>query len=429
MNPARWKKDAWGLHFNENGKVRVQLIASSAIGNIFWPGEKPEWTLQFANLTDQPLAAKGTLHLYQYGMTIGMEDMWKQNLFRIAECGTTPVEVALPPKGFQNIVVKPALPEKFGAYALIVALEGQDRLLGALLTRTMPAKPERVQYPVMSLDESDPASLQRLGIKAVRMQIDFIPKSHAEYEKRMALYRRKLEAFHQHNVTVLAMFQGSGVPQPFGGRGGHYDKEGKKGGVGDAAWLPEADGEFEDWVALMVGTYGWPKGPINSCHLWNEPWEGGSIAGWGADCLRYREIYTAMCKGIERARKNAGIEVLMGGCDSSSNARDKLFCDGSDQFLKGYEFLSIHYQAMDPGSADKVWVDRKPRVRFWDTESWIANSAGQVASVVAALRSAGYDRVPGMMANNIMYDKDVEILIAQGKEKRTVVQSWPLARH
>jgi hypothetical protein len=428
LKPTHFGKDFWGPHFHENGQVRVQLIASSAVANLFWPGEQPELTLQFVNLTDQPLMAKGKLDLCQWGMRIGMENMWKQRVFRIADRGTTPLEVNLPAKGFQNVVVKPSLPEKFGAYALIVALEGQDRLLGAFLARTMKAKPERVQYPVMSLDESDPAGLERLGIKAVRMQIDFTPKSHPEYEKRMAWYKQKLDECHRHNVTVLAMPQGNGVPQPLGrGRGGHYDKDGRKGGVGDAAWLPECDEEFEDWVAWLAGTHGWPKGPINAFHLWNEPWEGGSVAGWGADCLRYREIYTAMCKGVERARRDAGVEVLVGGCDSSSNAHDKLFCDGSDQFLKWYEFLSIHYQAMDPSSMEKVWVNRKPRARFWDTESWIANSEGQVASTVAAMRSAGYDRVLGMMTNNIMYAKDVDIRTGKGQEKRSIVQAVSLA--
>ena len=428
LKPDRFGKDFWGPHFNENGNIRVQLIASNAVGNLFWPGEGPELTLQFTNLTGQPVSAKGNLHLYQWGMQIGMENMWRQRVLRIAECGTTPVQVDLSAKGFQNVTVKPALPDVFGAYALVVALEGQDRLLGALLARTMKAKPQRVQFPVMSLDESDPAGFERLGIKAERMQIDFTPKSSPEYEKRMAMFKEKLDECQRHNVTVLAMLQGSDVPQPLGrGRGGHYDKNGRRGGVGDAAWLPECDKEFEDWVAWFAGTYGWPKGPINAFHLWNEPWEGGSVAGWGADCLRYREIFTAMCKGVERARKDAGVEVLLGGCDSSSNAHDKLFCDGSDQFLKWFEFLSIHYQAMDPTSMERVWVDRKPRVRFWDTESWIANSEGQVVSTVAAMRSAGYDRVLGMMANNILYAKDVEVRTDRGTQRRSIVQAVSLA--
>jgi hypothetical protein len=141
LKPDRFGKDFWGPHFNENGKIRVQLIAFNAVGNLFWPGEKPELTLQFTNLTDQPVLAKGSLHLYRWGMQIGMENMWRQRVLRIAECGTTPVQVDLSATGFQNVTVNPALPDMFGAYALVVALEGQDRLLAALLARTMKAKP------------------------------------------------------------------------------------------------------------------------------------------------------------------------------------------------------------------------------------------------------------------------------------------------
>jgi len=115
----------------------VQLITSTAIGNIFWPGEKPELTLQFVNLTDQPLATKGVLHLYQWGMAIGMDDTWKQSLFRIADCGTIPVEVSLPPKGFKDIVVKPVLPQ-------IVSESGQSA----------PTMAEACWWPMRRFDKS-----------------------------------------------------------------------------------------------------------------------------------------------------------------------------------------------------------------------------------------------------------------------------------
>jgi hypothetical protein len=426
LKPDRLK-GAGGMRCNVNGKIAVQLIAANAVGNLFWLGEKPELTLQFENLTDQPIAAKGKLDLRQWGLRIEMDDMWKQHLFQIAECGQTPIEVNIPAKGFQNVVVKPKLPETFGAYALIVDLEGQDRLLGAFLARAMKAKPEKVQYPVMSLDgNSDPASLERLGIKAVRIQLDFMPLKHKQYAERMAGYKAQLDAYHKHNVTVIGMAQG-GDMGPLGGRGGHYDKDGKKMGCWDWAWGPELDQEFEDWIFLMTSTYGWPKGPINAWHFWNEPWNGGSIAGWGADDLRYREMYARMVKGIERARKEAGVEVLVGGCDSTSNARDKLFSDGKDTFLTDFDFVSLHYQCTSSDATQKNWMNRKPRVQFWDTESWIANSEAQVASSIAVLRSAGYDRVLGMGWWNALCSKDFTVRTEKGTEKRQIVQALSLA--
>ena len=66
-------------------------------------------------------------------------------------------------------------------------------------------------------------------------------------------------------------------------------------------------------MRTLLERYGWPKGPVNAIELWNEPWEGISISGWGADMPRYRELYTRMAQGVEEARKNAGVQVLVGG--------------------------------------------------------------------------------------------------------------------
>ena len=44
----------------------------------------------------------------------------------------------------------------------------------------------------------------------------------------------------------------------------------------DLAWLPSFDPEFKRYLKKVVGTYGWPKGPVNAVELWNEPWEGVS---------------------------------------------------------------------------------------------------------------------------------------------------------
>ena len=117
--------------------------------------------------------------------------------------------------------------------------------------------------------------------------------------------------------------------------------------------------------------------------LWNEPWEGVSISGWGADIPRFREIYTVMAQAVIEARKEAGVKVLIGGACSSTNTRDKLFCDGTDTFLPWLDFVSIHYQplAADPVLEPK-WMNRTGeygRVKVWDTESWVANSDDRVA--------------------------------------------------
>jgi len=69
--------------------------------------------------------------------------------------------------------------------------------------------------------------------------------------------------------------------------------------------------------------------------LWNEPWEGISISGWGADIPRFRELYEQMALGIEDARRSSGVKVLIGGACSSTNTRDKLFPMAATSFSSG----------------------------------------------------------------------------------------------
>ena len=164
----------------------------------------------------------------------------------------------------------------------------------------------------------------------------------------------------------------------------------------DLTWLPSFDPEFKRYLKEVVSQYGWPKGPINAVELWNEPWEGVSISGWGADIPRFRELYRTMAEAVLEARKEAGVKVLIGGACSSANTRDKLFCDGKDTFLPWLDFVSIHYQplAADPVLEPK-WMSRKGeygRVQVWDTESWVANSDDRVAAVIASMRAMGQDR-------------------------------------
>ena len=174
----------------------------------------------------------------------------------------------------------------------------------------------------------------------------------------------------------------------------------------------------------MVSKYGWPKGPVNAVELWNEPWEGVSISGWGADIPRFRELYKVMAQAVIEARKEAGVKVLIGGACSSANTRDKLFCDGTDTFLPWLDFVSIHYQplAADPVLEPK-WMNRKGEygpVRVWDTESWVANSDDRVAAVIASMRAMGQHRTAGIYAGNVFTSQKPRI----NDKEYAVAQVW-----
>ena len=204
----------------------------------------------------------------------------------------------------------------------------------------------------------------------------------------------------------------------------------------DLAWLPSYDADFQKVVKQFAVDYGWPKGPINAMKFMNEPWNGISISGWGADDIRYREIYTALVQGVLEARKEANVQILLGGCDSSSNTFDKFFGDGTYEYLQWLDFCSIHYQGMAPPSIVKAWMNRKSpngRVKIWDTESWVANTDDRVAAVVATNLSTGHDRAVGVYGGNIadareMYWQAVDIYGEDGKKKRIQTgNTWSVA--
>ncbi len=138
-----------------------------------------------------------------------------------------------------------------------------------------------------------------------------------------------------------------------------------------------------------------------------------------------RDAYAHIRRGgIVAAREKDNVQVLIGGTCSSMNARDKLFPDGSDQFLKWMDFVSIHYQALsaDP-SLVREWVNRKGPygpVKVWDTESWIANSEDRVAGVIASMRAQGQSRTAGVYRGNAY---DAKIVKADGRVY-PVVQAW-----
>lgn len=67
--------------------------------------------------------------------------------------------------------------------------------------------------------------------------------------------------------------------------------------------------------------------------LWNEPWEGLSISTWSADVLHCCEPCRRMSQVVQRACKDVGVDVLAGGCDSSTIAWDKLSPEGRNEFL------------------------------------------------------------------------------------------------
>ena len=407
------------------------LVESSAPGNILFPGEQVKLTLQIVNNEDRPLSAKGRVRVIAYGTQGIPGDIWLPVVHR-AEPGegeTLPIQVEAGPKGFVDIVVAPHIPERFGGYALVVEIDGKGARFATSLVRTFKATNERIHYPKMSLDHLPDDVLNRLGVQAIRYGLSYVDRDQPGRAAWLKNLREELAALHKSNITVLMMIGEGGAPQPLGRARPHLDEKGVMLKTkSDYAWLPSVDPEFQQDVTDICTEFGWPKGPVTAVSLWNEPWEGISISGWGADMLRYREIFTAMAHGVEAARKN-GADVLLAGADSSSNTMDKFFSDGSGTFLKWLDVCTVHYQGLDTPVLNKAWINRPGgRVRVWDTESWVANTDDRVPVALAGFRAAGYDRSMGIFGGNIAQPVAAKRLLSGGKsEAVNTVITWSVA--
>ncbi|MDX1932287.1 MAG: PA14 domain-containing protein [Capsulimonadales bacterium] len=400
--------------------------------NVLWPGETATFTFRFTNKTGTPLSATGFWEIIPYGTRVPVGDIWTPNVFPLGKSTRVPLTVTLPANGEATVTVRPPIPARFGGYALVADLGAAGRAFAATLVRTPKADPGRVQYPTYALDlgwphevtEASATFFERVGIKGCRFGAGYHPTTANDFDTRYREFAQHLEWAWKHHITVMLTVGEGGAPQPLGRPRPWLDEKGVLLDTkSDYAWLPELDPDFRRWTAQIVGKWGWPNGPVNAIELWNEPWEGISISGWGADMIRFRDMYKNMALGVVDARQAQKVDVLIGGACSSSNTRDKLFSDGTLDFLPYLDFVSIHYQplAADP-SVEKLWAERKSPngpVRVWDTESWIANSEDRVAAVIASMRAQGQERTAGIYGGNVF-----ESQVLSDNPRRGIIQAW-----
>lgn len=416
----------------------VQEIAVTAgqktMANVLLPNEQAQFVFRFTNKTTNPIAVQGTMHLIRYRTSVPVGDVWTPHVYKDVEEGSTSFSLSLPASGSQDVIVTPQVPDRFGGYVLVSDIPGHGRAFAGALVRVLTPDNGRVQYPTYALDATWPQFMnegvfvlfEKLGIKGMRLGATYSPENAPEYATNMKGLDQYMRWTEKHDVTVMLTLDGNGsVDQALGKPRPWLSPEGKMLKTkSDQAWLPQYDDDFQHWVQSIASKYGWPKGNLNAMELWNEPWESISISGWGADIPRYREMFTHMALGIEAARQQAGVKVLIGGTCSSSNARDKLFSDGSDKFLKWLDFVSVHYQSLaaDPSEVPE-WIHRQSPygpVRVWDTESWIANSEDRVAGVIASMRAQGQSRTAGVYGGNVYDSRNIKF----GTQTYPIVQAW-----
>ncbi len=435
-------REAFGLDPEKqvSKSVSVFQLATSEPANVFHPGDKIVFTYRFTNHSGKPINAQGYFEYIVYRHhTVNPLSWWGTAFEKTGNLDPIPFSVNLPAKGSVEVKVSVPTPPRFGGFVLVADLGSQGRQFGSAFVFT-PAPPAgKTQYPCFQLDlyGITPTVFdlwQRTGIRATRLQATPAYSENAPglFEKSIEELGKRLEKFANHDVTVMLYLDTQHLPQPTGGMRRWLNEKGETVSrpKGDYASLPKYDPIFQKWCQEVTVRYGWPKGPVNAMELWNEPWEMSSISGWGADSLRYRELYESMARGIEAGRKQAGTEVLIGGTGSSMNTDDKLFPDGSDKFIKWLDFSSVHYQVMTaiPPLQPELMNRKSPYgpTRVWDTESWVANSEERVSMAVASMRAQGMSRNACVIHNNVF---DVDGKRPSKKEPITenALHPWSLA--
>jgi hypothetical protein len=433
--------EAFGLTDNPDIEIH-QLSAetpSATMVDVLLDGERLRLMFHITNHSDKDIRGNATVRVIHYGTAVPEGDVWVPHVFRINDAGSMPVELSIAKGSSQDVTITPDIPAAYGGYALMLDVPGHGSTFAVTVARIISPEPGRVQFPTYALDTEWPQNmnegvytlLEKLGVKGVRAGAGFNLPSDKGYAGEQARIAQEMEWAKKHNVTVMLTLGGGApnsplqplnMPRPWLSPDGTMLKT-----KSDWAWMPSYDKDFQAWTEKLVADYGWPAGNLNAVELWNEPWESTSISGWGADIPRYREIYKHMANAVFEAREKAGVKVLVGGTSSSANARDKLFPDGSDEFLPIFDFSSIHYQALaaDP-TLEPKWTNRKGPygpVKVWDTESWIANDEQRVAGVIASMRAQGQSRTAGVFRGNVYASSNYKL----NNKIYPVVQAYPAA--
>ncbi|MGI4787327.1 MAG: PA14 domain-containing protein [Janthinobacterium lividum] len=411
---------ALGGWWDQADNITADEIATSVPANVLTPGVPLTAKFQVKNAGSEPIATHGFIEVRRYEMATVGDDVFKYEIHNLGVVGKVPVSVSVAAGSVSDLSCTIPIPARFGGYALIMDLgpKGGRHLVG-LCIRTFKMSSDRSEYPVLTLDERDHTFLDKIGVHAIRTSIVYKPTTAADFPQYIADMKKNMDDLKARHITCMVLFQGNENEYTPLGMWAHglNDKDQMTQGGTDTMWMPSYDPDFSKFVKIICARYGYPRGPISATYLYNEPWEGGSISGWQSDLPRYREAYAAMAKGVLEARREDHAQVLVGGTDSTTNAMDKLFGDGKTTFLPVFDFVSMHYQGLDSYTTYPLWHDRTGplgRVRFWDTESWVANTDERIASQIASWRAAGYDRIMGVDANMTCDVRPVQILSPNG---------------
>ncbi|WP_431216225.1 hypothetical protein ACQ86N_17275 [Puia sp. P3] len=77
----------------------VYPVRSAVTTGVWWPEDKPAYTIAVVNNDDQPIQVKGRIDIVRYGTKGRPNDVWLPEMVKLADLGSLPVDIDIPAHG------------------------------------------------------------------------------------------------------------------------------------------------------------------------------------------------------------------------------------------------------------------------------------------------------------------------------------------
>jgi hypothetical protein len=298
------------------------------------------------------------------------------------------------------------VPERFGAYCLVL-LKGDERILLGSVARVMATRADGTAETAPILgdaailggfqDRAEAArAYVRMGIRWLRCEMGMRnPRADGTYD--WDEYDRLTRDIKAGGMQAMFILGATGsrwydIPtndQPIPAAV-NPDWDGSPYG-GNADWgcgLRHFDA-YEAWVKEFCGRY-WEggKGALWGLENYNEPWEGGGISGYARDSVAYREWQRRMA----RAARAVSPDIRICAASSIMNTEDKFYsdgplADGTYEMNAHLDVFTDHYVA--PYGAYGPMVAAKHGKISMENETWLAISEYLLPQIMCQWMACG----------------------------------------
>lgn len=341
--------------------VTVSAEFPGSVDGVYFPKDKPRAVITLRAAAGTKLAGRAVVQLIR--LADGDPDDFgpiEDRVVQVAKIGEKPIDVTVGDSGAAAVNVD--LPDnRHGLYGVTVVLEKDEELLAQYVggAAVVPARDEgrlnesgkfmaSLSHTLGdNLKQFHPRAFKRMGFDWVRTEIGWGGRG---FEGKKGEFNwGEIDAFHdqvrQAKLYVMNLMQGA--------------PEWARPPGGDQA---PAVAHLDDWKNAWQAYMQRYKDVVRGANVWNEPWEGGGISGWGSSGEHYRQLVRRVREARDAVDK--GIKVI--AADSAHNTLWKMYAAGRAEDI---DVISVHYEK--PALSTAYGLARTYGDEVWDTESWM----------------------------------------------------------